>query len=82
MHHLLQMHPEDLEQYKIHSVKNAQIWSFFWSVFSCIRTEYRKYGSEKTAYLDSSRSDIHRLSVCVSEDSLSRLIGIIEKEKQ
>ena len=29
-----------------------------------------------------SRSDIHRLSVCVSEDSLSRLIGIIEKEKQ
>ena len=27
----------------IHCVKSVQIRSFFWSVFSCIRTEYRKY---------------------------------------
>ena len=43
-------------------VKSVQIRSFFWSVFSCIRTEYRdllriqsdtgKYGSEKTLFLD------------------------------
>ena len=31
------------------SVKSVQIWSFFWSVFSCIRAEY---GPEKTPYLD------------------------------
>ena len=24
----------------LHCVKSVQIWSFFWSVFSCIRTEY------------------------------------------
>ena len=41
-----------------HCVKNGQIRSYFWSVFSCIRTEYvfspntRKYGPEKTQYLD------------------------------
>ena len=32
-----------------HCVKNVQIRSFFWSVFSCIRTEYEP---EKTPYLD------------------------------
>ena len=32
-----------------HCVKNVQIRSFFWSVFSRIRTEY---GPEKTLYLD------------------------------
>ena len=40
--------------------KCVQVWSFFWSVFSHIRTEYgemrspnaRKYGPEKTPYLD------------------------------
>ena len=26
----------------LHCVKSAQIRSYFWSVFSCIRTEYRK----------------------------------------
>ena len=37
----------------VHYVKNVQIRSFFWSVFSCIRTEYAgKYGPEKTPYLD------------------------------
>ena len=32
-----------------HCVKSVQIGSFFWSVFSRIRTEY---GPEKTPYLD------------------------------
>ena len=40
-------------------VKSVQIWSFIWSVFSRIRTEYLsvfspnvgKYGPEKTPYL-------------------------------
>ena len=27
---------------KKHCVKSVQIWSYFWSVFSCIRIEYRK----------------------------------------
>ena len=38
-----------------HSVKSAQIRSFFWPVFSHIRTEFfrmREYGPEKTPYLD------------------------------
>ena len=30
-------------------VKNIQIWSFFWSVFSCIRTEYRKIRTRKNS---------------------------------
>ena len=25
---------------RLYYLKSAQIWSFFWSVFSCIRTEY------------------------------------------
>ena len=40
-------------------VKFVQIRSYFWSVFSCIRTEYSvfspntgKYGPEITPYLD------------------------------
>ena len=42
-------------------MKSVQILSFFWSAFSCIRTEYEdllckiyseKYGPEKTSYLD------------------------------
>ena len=43
---------------KTHYVKSVQIRSFFWSVYSCIRTEYGdllntgKYGPEKTPYLD------------------------------
>ena len=27
----------------IHCVKSVQIWSYFWSVFSCIRTEITPY---------------------------------------
>ena len=30
-------------------VKNVQIWSFFWSVFSCIWTEYRKMQTRKNS---------------------------------
>ena len=33
----------------LHYLKNVQIRSYFWSVFSCIRTEY---GPEITLYLD------------------------------
>ena len=49
----------------LYYVKSVQIRSLFWSVFSCIRTEYgdlpwisvfspntAKYGPEKTPYLD------------------------------
>ena len=32
-----------------HCVKSAQIRSFFWSVFSCIRTEYRKIRVRKNS---------------------------------
>ena len=44
-----------------HCVKSVQIRSYFWSVFSCLRTEYGdlrihsntgKYGPEITPYLD------------------------------
>ena len=37
----------------LHCVKSVQIRSFFWSVFSCIQTEY---GPEKTPYLDTFRA--------------------------
>ena len=33
-------------------MKSVQIWSFFWSVFFRIWTEYGKYGPEKSPYLD------------------------------
>ena len=29
-----------------HCVKSVKIWSFFWSVFSCIRTEYKDLRSK------------------------------------
>ena len=32
-----------------HCVKSVQIWSYFWSVFSCIRTEYRKIWTRKNS---------------------------------
>ena len=35
-----------------HCVKSVQIRSFFWSVFSRIRTDTGKYGPKKTPYLD------------------------------
>ena len=47
----------------IHCVKSVQIWSYFWSVFSCIRTEY---GSEITPYSDTFHVTIlsQYLNVC------------------
>ena len=52
----------DCWSFLIHSLKNAQIRSLFWSVFSCIRSKYvylsvfslnaGKNGPEKTPYLD------------------------------
>ena len=30
-----------------HCVKSVQIWSIFWSVFSCIQTEYSKIRTRK-----------------------------------
>ena len=35
---------------RLYCLKSAQIWSFFWSVFSCIRTEYG-YLIRKSPYL-------------------------------
>ena len=41
-----------------HWVKNVQILSYFWSVFSCIRTEYRKIRTRNnSAFGHFSRSD-------------------------
>ena len=37
---------------KKHCVKGVQIRSFFWSVFSCIQSEYRKILTRKNPYLD------------------------------
>ena len=61
----------------VHCVKNVQIRSFFWSIFSRIRTEYgdllhkfpyavRKYGPEKTPYLDT----FHRVNDAVKQKDL------------
>ena len=36
----------------IHCVKNVQIQSFFWSVFSCIRTEYRKIRTRRKSVFE------------------------------
>ena len=35
-----------------HCIKNVQIRSFFWSLFSWVQTEYRKIRTRKTSYLD------------------------------
>ena len=46
-----------------HCVKSVEIQSYFWSAFSCIRTEYAycpntgKYRTEITLYLDTSCSE-------------------------
>ena len=37
---------------RYHCVKSIQIRSFFWSLFPCIRTKYRKIRTRKTPYLD------------------------------
>ena len=35
-----------------HCMKSVKIRSFFWSVFSCIQSEYRKIQTKKNPYLD------------------------------
>ena len=43
----------------IHCMKNVQIWSFFWSVFFCIQSEYSKIRTRKcSAFGYFSGSDI------------------------
>ena len=47
----------------MHCVESVQIRSFFWSIFSCIRTEYQvgirgKYRPEKIPYLDTFHTDV------------------------
>ena len=69
-----------------HCVESVQILSFFWSLFSRIRTEYEKcsvslsvfspnagkYGPEKTPYLDS----FHTVNISVSNFILKCLVTI------
>ena len=46
----------------IHCVKSVQIQSFFWFVFSCIRSEYRKIRTRKNSVFGHlSRSDLTSL---------------------
>ena len=45
-----------------HCVKSILIRSYFWSVFSCIRSEYRKYRPEITPYLNTFH--VVRVSIC------------------
>ena len=35
--------------FRLHCVKSVQIRSFFWSVFSCIQSEYRKIRTRKNS---------------------------------
>ena len=37
------------ESHQLHCVKSVRIRSFFWSVFSCIQTEYRKIRTRKNS---------------------------------
>ena len=41
-----------------HCVKSVQIWSYFWSVFSCIRTEY---GEIRSIWLRSIQSEYRKI---------------------
>ena len=42
-----------------HCVKNVRLWSFFWSVFACIRFKYRKVRTRKNSVFGHfSRSEI------------------------
>ena len=51
--------------WSFHCVKSAQIWSFFWSVFSCIQTEYRKIRTRKNSVFGYfSRSVYAGISFC------------------
>ena len=64
-----------------HFVKSVQIRSYFWSVFSCIRTEYRKIGTRNNyAFGHFSRSVMLRLRIaqrisdCSENTKMSQMI--------
>ena len=68
----------------MHCVKSVQIWSFFWSVFSCLRTEYRdlrEYSvriqentdQEKFHIWTFSRSDANKSYFAVGTDHTRRV---------
>ena len=52
-------------------MKSVKIRNFFWSVFSCIQTEYRKIRTKKTPYLKS----LCNLVIKLSHRPLSRWKG-------
>ena len=45
------LHLKYSEKNSVHGVESVQIRVFFWSVFSCIRTEYRKSESSENKSL-------------------------------
>ena len=47
-----------------HCVKSVQIWSFFWSVFSRIRAEYRDLRS-KSQYSVLTRKNVDQKKLCI-----------------
>ena len=63
-----------------HCVKSVEKRSFFWSVFSCIRTEYGdlpnsgKYGPEITPYLDT----VHAVTGTHNVSAISK--GILQEQ--
>ena len=56
-----------------HRVKSAQIRTFFWSVFSCIRTEYKKIRTIKTPYLGT----FHAMTATTLLDIRDNLLKVI-----
>ena len=46
----------------VQGAKSAQIPRFFWPVFSCIRTEYRKIRTRKTPYLDTFLAVVNKVA--------------------
>ena len=65
--------------FRAHCLKSVQIRSYFWSVFSCIRTEYgdlrSRYGPEITLYLDT----FHAVAIHLKIDHLSRFLALLAR---
>ena len=59
-----------------HYVKIVQIRSIFWSVFSCIRTEHRKYGPENTPSLDIFHA-VQRICLYILMDILKYTLTVV-----
>ena len=51
-------------QHKMHCVKSVQIWSFSWSLFSCIRTEYEDLRS-KPPYSAQIQENTNQKKLCI-----------------